>query len=241
MNILEIPRLIDVSAVRTDVTIQELDEIVALAKLHKFVCAFAMPCFTKYLVEQLKDEPDIMVGGVVGFPSGAITTTIKVAEAKEMIADGVDELDMVINVGALKSGDYDLVSQDIRAVVKVANGMPVKAILEIAYLTDEEIAKGAEIAVEAGVTYVKSGTGWANKITTVETIKLMKSVVGDQAFIKAAGGVRTLDTLLEMVDAGCNRFGIGMKSVVSIMREAYAREGKEFPELNFTASTNDNY
>ncbi len=241
MDLLQIPRVVDISAVRTDVTMNELDEIVELAKQHRFVCVFAMPCFTKYFVEKFRNDDDIMVGGVVGFPSGADTTSIKVATAKEMIAAGVDELDMVINVGALKSGMYDLVKYDIEAVVKAANGMPVKAILEIAYLTDEEIVKGSQLAVEAGVTFVKTGTGWGNKPTTVETIKLIKSTIGDKAYIKAAGGVRDLDTLLAMIDAGCNRFGIGIKSIMSILEEIYKREGKEMPQFAGVGAANDNY
>ncbi len=241
MDLMQIPRVVDISAVRTDVTIDELKEIVALAKQHRFVCAFAMPCFTKFLVEQFKDDADIMVGGVIGFPSGADSTSIKVATVKEMIADGVDELDMVINVGALKSGMYDLVKQDIEAVVKAAKGMPVKAILEIAYLTDAEIVKGSQLAVEAGVTFVKTGTGWGNKPTTVDTIKLIKSTIGDKAYIKAAGGVRDLDTLLAMIDEGCNRFGIGIKSIMNILEEIYRREGKEMPSFELVGSANDTY
>lgn len=241
MDLLQIPRMIDISGVRTDVTMDELDRIVAAAKQYKFICAFAMPCFTKLLVQKLADEPDVMVGGVVGFPSGADTTFIKVADAKEMMSFGVDELDMVINVGALKSGRYDLVRDDIRAVVDAANGMPVKSILEIAYLTDDEIRRGAEIAVEAGVTYVKTGTGWGPKPTTVETIKLIKSTIGDAAKIKAAGGVRTLDTLLAMKEAGCSRFGIGLNSAMKIVEEAYQRSGVPFPELKDLPQVPDNY
>lgn len=241
MDLLQIPRMIDISGVRTDVTMDELDRIAAAAKQYKFICAFAMPCFTKLLVQKLADEPDVMVGGVVGFPSGADTTFIKVADAKEMMSFGVDELDMVINVGALKSGRYDLVRDDIRAVVDAANGMPVKSILEIAYLTDDEIRRGAEIAVEAGVTYVKTGTGWGPKPTTVETIKLIKSTIGDAAKIKAAGGVRTLDTLLAMKEAGCSRFGIGLSSAMKIIEEAYQRSGVPFPGLKDLPQVQDNY
>lgn len=242
MELLEIPRLIDISGVRTDVTLQELDQIVALAKQHRFICAFAMPCFTPYLVEQLKNEPDIKVGGVVGFPSGADTTFTKVATAKDMLVSGVDELDMVINVGALKSGRYDLVKKDIQAVAEAAGKTPLKTILEVAYLTDYEIAKGAEIAVEAGASFVKTGTGWAGKPTTVEHIKLIKKTIGDSAKIKAAGGVRTLDTLLEMVDAGCSRFGIGVNSVVKIMNEVYERAGVTPPDMvEVKGSEFDNY
>ena len=99
----------------------------------------------------------------------------------------------------------------------------MKSILEVAYLTDDEICRGAGLAVKAGVTYVKTGTGWANKPTTVDTIRLLKSVVGDSALIKAAGGVRTLDTMLAMMDAGCSRFGIGLRSILAIMDEVDAR------------------
>ena len=225
LDLAKVSRIIDISGVRTDVTLYEIDKIVEAAKKYRFVCTFAMPCFTQVLIEKLKDDKDIMVGGVVGFPSGADTTSIKIAQAKEMVAVGCDEIDMVINVGALKSGKFDLVSEDIKAVIEASSGKPVKSILEIAYLDDYEIAKGSEIAVKAGVTFVKTGTGWGPKPTTVDTIKLIKSVVGDDAKIKAAGGVRSLDTLIEMVDAGCDRFGIGLTSAINIVEEAYKRCG----------------
>lgn len=223
----KIARMVDISGVRADVTLGELNQIVAAAKHYRFICAFAMPCFTPRLVAMLRDEPDIMVGGTVGFPSGADTTQLKIANAREQLAAGVDELDMVINIGALKSGLYDTVLSDVRAVVDTAAGKPTKCILEIAYLTDDEIRKGAELAVRAGVTYVKTGTGWANKPTTVETIRLIRDTIGDSAKIKAAGGVRTLEMMLAMIDAGCSRFGIGLRSIMGIMKEVDARLGRE--------------
>lgn len=225
-----INRRVDISGVRADVSLQEIDQIAKAARHYQFICAFALPCFTPYMIEQLKDEPAIHVGATVGFPSGADTTAIKVASAKEQIAMGVDELDMVINIGAAKSGRFDIVEDDIRAVVEVADGKyPVKSILEICYLTDDEIKRASEAAVRAGVTYVKTGTGWGNKPTTVDTIKLIKSTIGDSAMIKAAGGVRTLDTMLEMIDAGCDRFGIGLRSIMSIMKDVDARLGRTDP------------
>lgn len=220
INLQTLPRCIDISAVRTDVTLDELEKMVALTKKHHFIAAFAMPCFTGWLLDALKDDPDVLVGGVVGFPSGADTTSIKVATAREMAALGCRELDMVINVGALKSGQYDVVRDDIKAVIAAGGGLPVKSILEIAYLTDDEIRKGSELAVEAGVAYVKTGTGWGPKPTTVETIRLIHDTIGDAAKIKAAGGVRSLDTMLAMMDAGCSRFGIGLNSAAKIMEEA---------------------
>ena len=217
----EIARMIDISAVRADSTLDEVRKVADAAKKYSFICAFALPCFTGELVQLLRDRNDIMVGGVSGCPSGADTMEIKVATAKQMLSLGVNEVDMVINIGALKSGRYDLVRDDIRAVVDACS-VPVKSILEVAYLTDDEIRIASRLAVEAGVAFVKTGTGWANKPTTVETIKLIKSEIGDSAKIKAAGGVRDLSTLLAMIREGCSRFGIGLNSAIKIIQEAEA-------------------
>lgn len=239
-----LPRMIDISAVRTDVTLEEVYNVIKAAKLYRFICVFAMPSYTPLLIEELKDEPDIKVGGVVGFPSGADTTSVKVAQAKELLAMGCDEIDMVINVGKLLSGDYDYVKEDIKAIVDIAGDKPVKAILEISYLTDEQIAKGSVLAVDAGVTYVKTGTGWGTKPTTAETIKVIKKAIGNRALIKAAGGARTLESVLEMKAEGCARFGIGLSSAMNILKEVYEREGKIIPTLDYEQlrlSENDHY
>ena len=224
LSVQEIVRLIDISAVKAAATKSDVFDAAELSIKHNFICAFAMPCFTEYLVELLADTKSTNVGGAVGFPSGADTTKIKTEATRELIDIGCNEIDMVINVGALKSGDYNLVSGDIEAVVKSAGKTPVKSILEIAFLTDEEIAIGAKLAVDAGVTFVKTGTGWANKPTTVETIKIIKNAIGDRALIKAAGGVRTLEDLEAMYAAGCRRFGIGAVSAVEIIETAKIRE-----------------
>lgn len=225
----KLPRIIDISAVRTNVTKHEVEQMIQIAKQFRFVCVFAMPCYTPRLIEAFQDDEDIHVGGVVGFPSGAETTSIKVKQAKELIEMGCDEIDMVINVGALISGDYAYVKEDIEAVVNCADNIPVKAILEISYLTDQQIEKGSLLAVEAGVTYVKTGTGWGNKPTTPATIKVIKDSIEDRALIKAAGGARTLDSVLAMIQEGCSRFGIGVSSAMNILKEAYEREGLSMP------------
>ncbi len=181
------------------------------------------------MIDRLRDTPDTVVTGVVSFPSGAETAKMKALAAKDLISMGCRELDMVMNVAAFKSGRYDYVRDDIRAVVEAADGIPVKTILEIAYLSDEEIARAATLAVEAGTAYVKTGTGWASKPTTVETIRIIRKAIGDSAKIKAAGGVRSFDILLEMLEAGCDRFGVGVRSAAGIFEEAYQRAGKEFP------------
>ena len=219
----EIAQMIDISAVKADSTIEEVRRVAEAAIKYNFICAFALPCFTDELVKLLKDHNEIMVGGVAGFPSGAELTATKVETAKKMLSLGVNEIDMVINIGALKSGKFGLVRDDIKAVVDACN-VPVKSILEIAYLTDDEIRIGSRLAVEAGVTFVKTGTGWANKPTTVDTIKLIKSEIGDSAKIKAAGGVRELSTLIEMVNEGCSRFGIGLNSAIKIIEQAEEKQ-----------------
>lgn len=223
----EIGRLIDVSTVLTDITVNEIDHMIEIVKRYNCICASPMPSFTKYTIEQLKDREDIVTTGVVAFPAGAETTFVKQATAKEMISIGCEELDMVMNVSAFKSGLYGVVEDDIKAVVEAAAGYPVKTILEICYLTDDEIKRACEIAVKAGATYIKTGTGWGNRPTTADTIKLIRKTIGDSAKIKAAGGVTSLDILLEMLDAGCDRFGIGVRLATGVLEEAYRRAGKE--------------
>lgn len=218
MDLNRLGRILDISAVRTDVTMDEVDQMIDIVKKYHCICASPMPWITEYTLNQLEGYDDIAVTGVVSFPGGAETTSIKVATAKEMIGLGCKELDMVINVSALKSGHYGLVEEDIKAVVQAADGIPVKTILEICCLTDDEIRRGAEIGVKAGAAYIKTGTGWGSKPTTVETVKLIRSVIGNAAYIKAAGGVGDLETLLAMKAAGCDRFGIGVRSAQNIFK-----------------------
>ena len=220
MDFKELPRMIDLSCVKTEIEKREIDDMAALAKKYGFICCFAMPAYTPYLIDLLRDDDRCLVGGVVGFPSGADYTSVKVATAKEHLKNGCDELDMVINVTALLSGEYEKALDDIKAVHEAADGHPLKVILEVAYLDDYQVQKGAELAVAGGAAFVKTGTGWGPRPTTVEHIKLIKSVVGDDAKIKAAGGVRSLETIEEMVKAGCSRFGIGVRSSEKILKDA---------------------
>jgi deoxyribose-phosphate aldolase len=218
----EIAAMIDVSAVRADSTLEEVKETAALATRHGCIAAFALPAHTPFLIEQLAGSGTI-AGGAVGFPGGAETTATKAAVAAELAGMGCDEIDMVNNIAWLKAGRGDLYTDDIRAVVDASGGKPVKVILECHWLTDDEIARACEWCVEAGASWVKTGTGWAPAGATLENTALMKRIVGERCGVKAAGGVRDLDTLLAMWELGVRRFGIGVKTAGSILEEAAAR------------------
>ncbi len=220
MDMKTLPRMIDLSCVKADSSIEEMNKMVQLAKDYNFVCCFAMPYYTKWLVEQLKDFPETVIGGAVGFPHGNDLTEVKILSAVTQKNLGCKEIDMVQNITALKHGDYDEVEKDIRAVKEAIGDTPLKVILEVSYLTDDEICRASEIAVKGGAHFVKTGTGWGNKPTTVDHIKLIHKTIGDSAKIKAAGGVRDLETILAMIDAGCSRFGIGVNSSIAILKEA---------------------
>jgi deoxyribose-phosphate aldolase len=152
---------------------------------------------------------DVHVCTVIGFPHGSTTTAVKAFETADAIQNGAVEIDMVINVSALLSGDYDYMEQDIRAVVDVAHasGASVKVIFETAYLNDELIVKACELTESAGADYVKTSTGFASEGATLHNVKLMKATVGDRLKVKSSGGVRTLDQLIDYMDAGVTRSG----------------------------------
>jgi len=215
----DIAKMIDLSAVRTTSSKQDIDELVETAKQYRFGQVSVMQCFIKYSKELLADSPDIHVVGNVSFPSGSDSTRTKVFQAREMKEDGADEIDVVLNIGKLRSGLYNEVLDDVSAVIEVIKPLPVKVIIEMMYLTPEEIEQACSISVKAGATFVKTGTGWADRPTTLEDVKLVKSLVGDQAKIKASGGIRSLETLAAMYEAGARRFGVNLKSGVSIVKE----------------------
>lgn len=220
MNINNLPRMIDLSCVKTDIVKEELKEMVELAKEHHFVCCFAMPYYTKWLCDELVDYDDIAVGGAIGFPSGSVLTNQKVDEAKHFLDVGCKEFDMVMNISALKSKDYDEVERDILSVKEVVGDNLFKVIIEVPCLNEYEICKASEIVVKCGADYVKTGTGWQGSPTNVQHIKLIKSVVGNDVKIKAAGGVHSLKDIVEMSTAGCSRFGIGIRNAKLILKEA---------------------
>ena len=220
----EIARMIDLSCVQASSTLDEIREAVETAKEFNCICVFALPAHTPMLVDLLKDEPDILVGGVVGFPDGGATTEGKVREAAELVTMGVNELDMVINIAWLKAGEFEAVKNDIREVIKAGGGLPVKVILECHHLSDEEIVTACRLCVDAGATFVKTGTGWAPTGATLENVRLMAEAVDGSCAVKAAGGVRDLETLLKMHELGATRFGVGARTATAILTGAASGE-----------------
>ena len=219
IDVTTLARMVDLSAVRADVDLAEVHRLADVCKRYQCVCAFVMPCYMTVMRRLLDDAPNVGLGGVVGFPSGAQTTTIKVQEARERRDAGASEIDMVINVGMLKSGEDVYVEDDIAAVLDIAGTVPVKTIIEAHHLSDADIKRASQIAVRAGAAFVKTGTGWAPTGATLENVKLIKEAVGNRAGVKAAGGVRDLATVLAMHALGVTRFGLGLASGVAILEE----------------------
>ncbi len=199
--------MIDHSLLKPELT---LDEVIAgcdLADRYSVVSVCVRPADVELCAKHLADST-VVVGTVIGFPHGDSTTATKVFEAKRAMADGAVELDMVLNYGLLRSGEFESVGEDIRAVVEAANGEAlVKVIFENAYLDDELIVRACELTEAAGADYVKTSTGYAPTGATLEDLRLMRSTVSPAVKVKAAHGVRTLDALLAVREAGAERCG----------------------------------
>ena len=221
----EVAQLIDISAVQAPHGEAEIRECVRNAKEFHFIAVHALPCWVTFLKELLADTPDILVGAPVGFPSGAHRTEIKVAEAKLLIQDGVQEMDMMLNVGKLRSGDDRFCEEDIRAVVQAAGVVPVKVILEVHYLNREQLKRACEVCIRAGAAFVKTATGWAPSGATLDVVQFITGFVGTAIKVKAAGSIRTLDTLVKMYRMGVSRFGINLTSSMEIVRSVAALPG----------------
>jgi deoxyribose-phosphate aldolase len=221
----DIARLIDISAVQTPHGEKEIREMVASAKEYRFIAVHVLPCWVSFLRELLAGDPQVMVGAPVGFPSGAHRTDIKVAEAKALIEDGVQEMDMMLNVGRLRSGHDEYVERDIRAVVAAAGPVPVKVIIEAPYLSADEIKKACGMCIAAGAAFIKTSTGWVANGSTIEMIRFITSFVGGAIKVKAAGAIRDLDTVVAMRRMGVARFGINMHSAMEIVRQVAALPG----------------
>lgn len=199
-------KYIDHTLLKPDASQKGVEKLCEEAKEHSFKSVCVNPSFVALAAEKLAGT-DVDVCTVIGFPLGANTEAVKVFEAQEAIKDGATELDMVLNISKLKDGKYDEVRQEMEAIKKVAGKRVVKVILETCLLSDAEIVKACELAVEAGLDFVKTSTGFSTGGATVEDVKLMKKTVGDKAEVKASGGIRDRKTMLAMIDAGATRIG----------------------------------
>ncbi|HDR04346.1 MAG TPA: deoxyribose-phosphate aldolase [Candidatus Marinimicrobia bacterium] len=215
----EISRMIDHTLLRPDTKYADLDRLCDEAKSYEFYSVCVNSSNVAYCAKALYGSR-IAVASVIGFPLGAQSTEIKAHEAAKAIAEGAGELDMVINIGWLKSEMWQAVYKDILAVVRAAHGLPVKVILETGLLTDEEKIKACLLAKDARAAYVKTSTGFGQGGATVEDIKLMRRTVGSGMGVKASGGIRSLEDLMKMKEAGANR--IGTSNGVAIVTDALA-------------------
>ncbi|MDW7668602.1 MAG: deoxyribose-phosphate aldolase [Bacillota bacterium] len=199
-------KYIDHTILKPEATNEDIKKICEEAKEYGFKAVCINPVYVKYASEILKDT-GVLIATVVGFPLGNNLTKVKELETELAVEDGADEIDMVINIPALKNKEFDLVKRDIRGVVKASKGKEVKVIIETCLLTKEEIIKASEIIVEAGANFVKTSTGFSTGGAEEEDIKLIKSVVKEKAKIKASGGIRSKEKAIKMIEAGADRIG----------------------------------
>lgn len=203
---MELNKYIDHTLLKADATYDKIKVLCEEAKAHEF----ASVCVNGYWVKTCKAllaGSDTKVCTVIGFPLGAMSSAAKAFETSDAIANGAEEIDMVLNIGELKAGQFDAVRDDIKAVVEAANGHCVKVILETCLLTKEEIVKACELCMDAKATFVKTSTGFSTSGATIEDVTLMKETVQGVCKVKAAGGVRTSKDLEEMIQAGADRIG----------------------------------
>jgi deoxyribose-phosphate aldolase len=211
----DIAKYIDHTLLKPDATKEGILKIVEEAKEYEFASVCVNPHWVPLCYEHLKDT-SVKVCTVIGFPLGATSTASKVFETKQAISDGATEVDMVINIGELKSGNDEFVKQDIQAVVEAAKGQALtKVIIETSLLTEDEKVKACLLAKEAGTDYVKTSTGFSGGGATVEDIALMRKTVGPDLGVKASGGVRDLAQAKAVIEAGATR--VGASSGVAIV------------------------
>lgn len=224
----QVAKMIDHSLLRPELTVEEVLVGCELADKYDVASVCVKPCDVLVAAKALKDSR-VLVGTVVGFPHGSSATAAKVFEAKLALEQGAVELDMVLNIGRLRSGEAEYVLEDIRAIVEVAHqgGAIVKVILENAYLNHEQKVLGSQLTEKAGAEFVKTSTGFAPSGATLDDLKLMRETVSPQVQVKAAGGVRTLDALMDVMRVGTTR--AGATATEAILEDFKARKGGLVP------------
>jgi deoxyribose-phosphate aldolase len=203
---MDLAKFIDHTLLKADATVDDIVALCTEAAEHHFAAVCVNPAYVD-LAAHLLAGSGVKVATVIGFPLGATFTAAKVCEAKEAAAHKADELDMVINIGAAKAGQWSAVEEDIRQVVEAADGKTVKVIIETALLTDDEKKLACQAALAAGAQYVKTSTGFGPGGATVNDVRLMREVVGERCGVKASGGIRTKEQAEQLVAAGASRLG----------------------------------
>ena len=201
---MQLNRLIDHTNLKAEATRSDIKKLVDEAVENDFFSVCVNSSFVKFIKDY---NPDVTIATVVGFPLGAMSTSAKAYESKCAIEDGASEIDMVIEIGRLKDGDYDYVLEDIEKVKEACGDNILKVIIETCLLTEEEIIKACELAVEAGADFVKTSTGFSTGGAEAKDIALMRKTVGPDIGVKASGGIHTKEEALEMVEAGASRIG----------------------------------
>lgn len=217
---MNLAKYIDHTLLKPEATKEAVLKICGEAKEYGFASVCVNLVHTKLVSEQLVNT-DVKTCTVVGFPLGAVLPEVKAFETKVAIEQGADEIDMVINIGAIKDQDYALVERDIKAVVKASGEAIVKVIFETCLLTKDEIVKAAELSVAAGADFVKTSTGFSSGGATVEDVALMKKTVGNKARVKASGGVRDYAQAMKVIEAGADR--IGASAGIAIVTNSQAK------------------
>ena len=203
---MELNKYIDHTILKATASQKDIEKLCAEATEHKFYSVCVNGCYVKDVKKYLEGT-DVKVAAVVGFPLGAMTTAAKVFEAKEAIENGASEIDMVINVAKLQDGEYGYVEEEIRQIKEAIGKNVLKVIIETCYLSDEEKVKACELSLKAKADFVKTSTGFGTGGATFEDVKLMKSVVGNNAKVKASGGVKNKETAEKYVELGAERLG----------------------------------
>lgn len=210
---MKLNKTIDHTILQADATKELVIQTIDEAKAFDTASICLEPCWVKLAAERLADS-DVKVCTVIGFPLGATTSATKAFEAKEAVENGADEVDMVLNIGALKSGEEEMVLEDMKAVRCAVPSAVVKVILETCLLTDEEKQTACRLAKEAGLDFVKTSTGFSTGGATVEDVKLMREAVGEDMGVKASGGIRTRETAEAMIEAGATRIGASKTAAI---------------------------
>lgn len=223
MTAKEAARMIDISAVRTPHSLTDIRRVVDIAKQYGFINVHSLPCWTKTVSELLADEPEIYVGAPVGFPGGAHKTCVKVLEAQELLADGVQEMDIVMNVGKFKNKEYGYVQNELDQIIALApEDVKTKVIIELNCLTDEEMYEACRLVMDTKADFIKTGTGWIPGDANLSRIEKIKKLTDGKIKVKAAGGIRTRAEFLALCSIGVERFGINTKSALEIV-ESFER------------------